>query len=79
MDKITKFLLKLSEKEREFILFVMGKISILSLDWLDIRKLQWETDLFRVRKWKIRIIFKKENLKWVIIDINYRDKIYKDI
>ena len=79
MDKITKFLLKLSEKEREFILFMIKKISVLSLEWLDIKKLQWETNLFRVRKWKIRIIFKKENFKWIIIDINYRSKIYKDI
>jgi hypothetical protein len=35
--------------------------------------------LYRVRKWKIRIIFKKLEKSWVIIDINYRDKIYKSL
>jgi len=77
MDKITKFLLKLSEKERGYILEIMNKILSMDLDWLDIKKLQWEKDLFRVRKWKIRIIFKVIWSNWKIIDINYRDKIYK--
>ena len=77
MDSITKFLLKLSILERNIILELISKIINLNLEELDVKKLSWKTDLFRIRKWKIRIIFKKENNKWVIIDINYRDKIYK--
>ena len=77
MDKITKFLIRLSEKERLIILSIMEKIFILDLDWLDIKKLEWEINLFRIRKGKIRIIFKKLENSWVIIDLNYRDKIYK--
>lgn len=77
MDKITKFLLKLSIKERSLILEVMWKIFSLQLDSLDIKKIQWEDNIFGIRKWKIRIVFKIESTKWKIIDINYRDKIYK--
>jgi mRNA-degrading endonuclease RelE of RelBE toxin-antitoxin system len=77
MDKITKFLLKLSLKERNFILEIMNKILSLDLNWLDIKKLQWEDNLFRIRKGKIRIVFKIEWKNWKIIDINYRDTIYK--
>lgn len=77
MDKITKFLLKLSIKDRNFILEIMNNIISLDLEWLDIKKLQWEKDLYRIRKWKIRIIFKIVSWNGKIIDINYRDKIYK--
>lgn len=77
MDKITKFLLKLSEKERLLILSIMEKILILDLDWLDTKKLKWEEDLYRIRKWKIRIVFRKTKKSWLIINIDYRDKIYK--
>ena len=79
MDKITKFLLKLSSSNLESILFILEKIKSLELDLLDVKKIVWEQDLYRVRKWKIRIIFKKLENIWVIVDINYRDKIYKNI
>ena len=77
MDSITKFLLKLSQKERNIILNLIKKILILDLNDLDIKKLAWKENYYRVRKWKIRIVFKKEKNYWVLIDINYRDKIYK--
>ena len=76
MDKITKFLLKLSIKERNLILEIIGKILSLDLNWLDIKKLQWEENLYRIRKWKIRIIFSLIWSKSKIIDINYRGNIY---
>ena len=78
MDKISKFLLKLSQKDREMILFLMQKILSWELDWLDIKKISWESDLYRIRKWKIRIIFRKWDTSGTIIDINYRDKIYNN-
>ena len=79
MDSITKFLIKLSILERNIILELINKILILDLDNLDVKKMVWKSNLYRVRKWKIRIIFKKEMSKWVLLDINYRDKIYKKI
>jgi hypothetical protein len=39
MDKITKFLLKLSKKDREIILFIMQKIKILELSSFDVKKI----------------------------------------
>jgi len=79
MDSITKFLLKLSILERNIILELIQKILILDLENLDVKKMIWKDNLFRLRKGKIRIIFKKEDNKWVLLDINYRDKIYKKI
>ena len=78
MDKITKFLLRLSKKEREILLFLLERIKNLDLDWLDIKKLEWEKNMYRVRKWKIRIIFKKLWNTGLIIDMNYRSQIYKN-
>jgi len=78
MDKISKFLLKLSSNDLKNILFILEKIKILNLEWLDIKKIVLEKDLYRIRKWKIRIIFKKLENSGVIIDLNYRDKIYKN-
>ena len=79
MDKVTKFLLKISERERNVILSLIEKISILNLAGLDVKKIKWENNLYRIRKAKIRIVFKKLEDSWIIIDINYRDKIYKDL
>lgn len=77
MDKISKFLEKLSFKEREIILFLLEKIVLWNLDLLDCKKLKWEENLYRVRKWKIRIVFSKIWTETKIIDVNYRWQIYK--
>jgi mRNA-degrading endonuclease RelE of RelBE toxin-antitoxin system len=77
MDKITKFLLKLSLKERNIILILIEKILSWDIDWLDIKKLKWEDYLYRARKGSIRIIFYKKENELKLIDINYRWQIYK--
>lgn len=77
MDNIQKFLKKLSPREREILIWLITKIIQLDIDELDMKKLTTHKDLYRVRKWKIRIIFKKENNQWVLIDINYRWNAYK--
>lgn len=77
MDKISKFLQKLSLKEREIILTLLEKIILWSIDDLDCKKLVWEDSLYRVRKWKIRIIFSKVWDKIKIVDVNFRWQIYK--
>jgi len=76
MDKIQKFLLKLSVKEREVILFIVQKILSWEIQNLDQKKLKWEEYLYRVRKWNIRIVYYKKENNIKIIDINYRGKIY---
>lgn len=73
MDKISKFLQKLSQKELWILLNIFEKIIQLDLEELDVKKLQWEEGLYRVRKGKIRIIFKKTKEEAKIIDVNYRN------
>jgi len=77
MDNITKFLLKLSQKQRSIILEILEKILADTLDTLDVSSITWKENLYRVRKWKIRIIFEKTHIWNKIIDINFRGNIYK--
>lgn len=77
MDNIQKFLKKLTPKEREVLLWLITKIIALDLKNLDIKKLTNHEDLYRVRKGKFRVIFRKETDRWVLLDINYRWDAYK--
>ena len=56
---------------------VVVDIIRLKLDWYDIKKLEWFDNLFRLRKWKIRIVFSKTDNKWIIEKIDFRWDIYK--
>jgi mRNA-degrading endonuclease RelE of RelBE toxin-antitoxin system len=77
MDNIDKFLSKLSAKELDIVLYIMQKISKWDFVWLDYKKLKWEQNLYRVRKWKMRIIFRKVLEKWIIVNIDFRGSVYK--
>lgn len=77
MDKITKFLLKLSVKERSVLMVIMEKILSWNIKWFDEKKLKLEEYLYRIRKGKIRIIYYKKDNEIKIIDMNYRWQIYK--
>ncbi|PID84297.1 hypothetical protein CSB09_01605 [Candidatus Gracilibacteria bacterium] len=79
MDKIQKFLKKLSAKEIQILLYLLEKIKAGDTNDLDTKKLRGRENLYRVRKGKIRIIFRKEREKLIIIDVNYRGGAYKDI
>lgn len=62
MDKISKALRKLNQKERQILKAVLLKINSGDLKKLDLKKLKSRGNIFRIRKGKIRIIFyKKEN------------------
>lgn len=61
MDRITKALKKLSSHEREIIKDILLKIRNGSLSGLDLKKLKNRNDIFRIRKGKMRIIFKKQD------------------
>lgn len=73
MDKVSKFLLKLSRAKRERAMFAIRSIVEGSESMLDVKKLQGKTDEYRVRIGSIRIIFKKEGFRNVIIDIGFRN------
>lgn len=77
MDKIQKFLLKLTKKERTLIRKILGDILILNLQNYDIKPLKGCKGFFRLRKGDVRIVFAKEKTMGIIIDIDYRKDIYK--
>lgn len=58
MDKIKKALKNLSVGDRKIIKDILLKIQFGNWEILDIKKLKNNDDIFRVRKGKIRIIFK---------------------
>ena len=72
MDKITKFLKRLSKDERETLGVILRKIKKGNLSDLDVRKLKGGGGLFRVRKGSIRIIFQKEEKITKIISVDRR-------
>ena len=72
MDKITKFLKKLSFKERDGIEHILDKIERRDIIDLDVKKLRGKENIFRVRKGSIRIIFLMKNHTTNIITIERR-------
>ncbi|MFC1615106.1 type II toxin-antitoxin system RelE/ParE family toxin [Patescibacteria group bacterium] len=78
MDKIDKFLKKISEKERIEIEKLVDLVVQNSVECLDCKKLKGYDNFFRVRKGKVRIIFQKNNDDNIILSIEHRsDKTYK--
>lgn len=77
MDRIQKFLLKLTKKQRAIFLEIFQDIHSLNLNSYDIKALQGLPGLFRLRKGDIRIIFTKKDQQGFIVDIAHRKDIYK--
>ncbi len=77
MDKITKFLLKLTTKQQKSLIEILEKIQAWNLENLDIKALSGEKNMFRIRKGKFRIIIVKNWSWYSVIDINFRGNIYK--
>jgi mRNA-degrading endonuclease RelE of RelBE toxin-antitoxin system len=74
VDKIEKFLKKLSLKERNSAQYIIEKILLDSTHDLDVKKLKGEQNFFRVRKGSIRIIFFKDSADTWIVFIGRRDE-----
>lgn len=77
MDKIHKFLMKLTSKQQDVILRIMHDIKANNLQHLQIKKLVNEDNMYRVRVWSIRVIFKVTSYGNSIINIDFRGNIYK--
>jgi len=77
MDKLQKFLLKLTKKERSTVLKILADILSLRLSNYDIKPLEGFKGYFRLRKGKIRIIYTKTDCRAFIVNIAYRKDIYK--
>ena len=81
MNKVTKALQNLSSKEKEIIKSILLKIKSNSLSRLDLKKLKNCDNIFRIRKGKLRIIFKKQDDgQYFILTIERRsDKTYNNL
>ncbi len=74
MDKIEKFLRKLSPKERQTVEALIELILVGDTGNLDIKKLKRYADIFRVRKGKIRILYRQNGSTIRLISIDNRDE-----
>lgn len=74
MDRITKFLNKISERERIRIERVIEKIYAGDAKGLDIKKLKHHPDFFRVRVGDVRIVYTKEKNIIKILVVEYKSK-----
>ena len=81
MDRLKKALLKLSTGEKRAIKNILLKIKNGFLNDLDIKKLRNCNNIYRVRKGKLRIIFKKqENGDFFVLAIERRsDNTYNNL
>ncbi len=73
MDKIEKALRKLSDEERMHVEDILQKLSLNQIKALDIKKLKGYRDIFRIRKGKLRIIFRTEDGKIYLLKIDRRN------
>lgn len=78
-DKIDKNLSKLSKKELLALEILLKKINEGQLAGLNIVKLKGYSDIFRVRKGTLRIIFQQKKDEIIILTIERRnEKTYKN-
>jgi mRNA-degrading endonuclease RelE of RelBE toxin-antitoxin system len=76
MDKIQKFLQRLSSKEKDTLEIMIQDIKHNTTQHMDIKKLVGKDNLYRVRKWNIRIIYRSTLDGNMIINIDYRWNVY---
>jgi len=81
MDRVEKALKKLNGGERQKIKEILTQLQTGSFENLDIKKLKGRGDIFRVRKGKIRIIYRSDKKKKIyIITIERRtDTTYQNL
>ena len=74
MDRISKFLNKLNQKERSVIKDILEKIKKGEIANLDVKKLKGASSCFRARKGEIRIIYRiDENREVILISIERKN------
>ena len=78
MDKIKKFFLKLTKKEKELFVAIMADIRALNLKSYDVKPLKGYKEFYRLRKGDVRIVFAKRNNVGIVFDIGFRKDIYKN-
>jgi mRNA-degrading endonuclease RelE of RelBE toxin-antitoxin system len=76
MDKIQKFLAKLSAKERELVAVLIKRAICGQLNGLDVKKLKGFKGLYRIREGKIRVVFEKSVLGKKVVNVDFRGRVY---
>ncbi|MFA6528056.1 MAG: hypothetical protein WCT46_00775 [Candidatus Gracilibacteria bacterium] len=76
MDKIQKFLAKLSAKERELVAVLIKRAICGQLNGLDVKKLKGFKGLYRIREGKIRVVFEKSVLGNKVVNVDFRGRVY---
>lgn len=79
MDKIQKILKRLTEKERNKTLELWQKIINNKIAGLKPKKLSGFSNYYRIRSGKLRLVYKIENGKNIVVNIDYRKDIYKNL
>lgn len=77
MDKIQKLLRKISIKDRKKLLMIIEKLAVGQISGFDVKKII-NTDFYRLRSGRFRIIFHKDKNEIIIDGIKLRnEKTYK--
>ena len=79
MDKISKALKRFSVKEKKRIKIILEKVKKGDFRNLRIKKLKSRLGVYRIRKGDIRIIYRIENKKTILLTVERRsDNTYKE-
>jgi mRNA-degrading endonuclease RelE of RelBE toxin-antitoxin system len=73
MDRIQKFVSKLSGSEAERVFEAIKCVRVGHVDTLSVKKLKGYVDYYRVRVGRVRIIFTKIEGRNVIIEVEFRN------
>ena len=73
MDKIQKFVRKLSAGEARRVFDALEQVLTGRLSALSVKKLKGDRDIYRVRVGRVRIIFTKVHDQNIITDIDFRN------
>lgn len=74
MDKISKALKKLTDKECETVKYILSKLNRGETKEFDIKKLKGRNDIFRIRKGDIRIIYRVDKEQVYLLAIERRNE-----
>jgi mRNA-degrading endonuclease RelE of RelBE toxin-antitoxin system len=73
-DKIKKLLSKLLSKECEIVKLLIMRVKLDDLEGLDVKQLKGHSDLFRVRKGRLRVVYRKTSSEFLIVRVDRRNE-----
>lgn len=80
MDKLIKFINKLNQKDKEYLLyFIFPKIRELNLEGLKVKPLNTKEPQFAMKYKKVRIVYRIEGGIGKITKLGFRKDVYRDL